>query len=165
MAKIWKTRVRSLLALKDWQIPDLLAHMTLRPGTTRQTIDRALHNRGIAGIDVLEAMADALGTSTDYLLGRTNDPGQIADVATPLPTGPLIGLAQQLDELPQAMQEELIEHLSSLVATVAPLAQHAEFLELLSHLPPAREQDLLAYARRLATRRGTASDAPVVSNG
>ena len=144
-------RMRGLRRLKGWTQPELAAQLRRILGDDREIAQETLsriENGRTPQTWLLDALAQALDTTADYLLGYADDPAQpetVSNVPVPLPE--LYRLVARLNGLPgerrrkaAALFLELIEFSEARVSEPVVSPQAARAGQLFANFPEAEQQ-------------------------
>lgn len=137
-------RVRGLRIERGWTQDQLVRHARrfLGPGhLARETLSKIENGHHDPGSALLEALAQALDTSIDYLVGLTDDPG-ITISAMPIPELELVDLVARLNALDPAARARVAELVGDVLDLLEPSAsdsgREAQLVRLLESLPADR---------------------------
>src|SRR5512146_80945 len=112
-------RIRRLRELKGWSLMELAE----RSGVSYNHVYKLERgSRRQAGAEILSALAAALGTTTDYLTGVTEDWRSPADDGRPIPGPEIADMVDKLNQLPVVLQTKV----SALVELVLELLGYGE---------------------------------------
>lgn len=103
-------RVKALRKARHWTQGQLLiqVHRHLPDGKlARETLSRIENGQSSVEMWIVVALAEALATSVDYLMGRSDDATTPVASAIPVPTAEIVPLVERLNHLPGAQRSKL----------------------------------------------------------
>lgn len=151
---IRQDRVEDRMRRRHWSYRRLTSEANkTRPGLSYSTVWDVVHGKREPSLDVVQALASALETSTWYLLGETDQ----AEPAEPPLSAEALDLARRMDDLPVTVRQVVKRAFDDLLlAFEPPLSREllSSFLTALFEDAPEEDKAVLERAmERWETRR------------
>jgi transcriptional regulator with XRE-family HTH domain len=161
-------RVRALIQGKGWTQGELHVQARRhRPLMAWRTLNEAINAKTQPRIDVVDAIADALGVNPAYLLDLTDDPTPTTgESGYPVPLPDVAPLVERINALPAELRAQLVAGLTPLLDMLAPppspgLMDESEFYRLLDMWPAEEWPSLVTrFEAEIRTRERRARDVP-----
>jgi transcriptional regulator with XRE-family HTH domain len=153
-------RMRGLRRLRGWTQPELAAQLRRLLGEDREIAQETLsriENGRTPQTWLLDALAQALDTTADYLLGYADDPAQPEELSSfPIPLPELYTLVARLNGLPGERRRQAAALMLALIefseahAVVARDPEVEQLVKVLDSLPADRRTHWMAAVERAA---------------